>query len=163
VQKEKVILQELKLVGITTRTNNAAEMDPIHAKVGITVDKYFQDGLAEKIEARKTPGTTYCVYIDYQSDFTGDYTFFIGEVVTEVANIIDGYTKITIPSQNYIKFTTNKGIMPAVCINAWQQIWNMAPAELGGARAYIADFEVYDQRSVDPNNTILDLYIGVKK
>lgn len=37
--------------------------------------------------------------------------------------------------------------------NAW---------ELGGKRAYIADFEVYDERSHDPENAIMDVYIGVK-
>ncbi len=35
-------------------------------------------------------------------------------------------------------------------------------ASLGGVRAYIADFEVYDHRSIDPQNTVLDIYIGVK-
>jgi predicted transcriptional regulator YdeE len=31
----------------------------------------------------------------------------------------------------------------------------------GGKRAYIADFEVYDERSRDPDNTIVDIYIGI--
>jgi len=44
----------------------------------------------------------------------------------------------------------------------WQKIWKMHHQELGGSRAYVADFEVYDDRSSDLQNTILDIYIGVK-
>ena len=52
--------------------------------------------------------------------------------------------------------------MPEVVINAWQQIWKMSAIDLGGVRAYVADFEVYDQHAMDPTNTILDIFIGVK-
>ena len=38
--------------------------------------------------------------------------------------------------------------MPAVCINMWQNIWKMNAADLGGARSYIPDFEVYDAPKV---------------
>jgi predicted transcriptional regulator YdeE len=38
-----------------------------------------------------------------------------------------------------------------------------APQELGGDRRYATDFEIYDQRAQDPNNTILDIYIGLKE
>ena len=53
--------------------------------------------------------------------------------------------------------------MPVVCIDMWKNIWKMSALDLGGAKAYIADFEVYDQRSSDHNNAILDIYIGIKK
>ena len=52
--------------------------------------------------------------------------------------------------------------MPEVVINAWQQIWQMSSNDFEGRRAYIADFEVYDQRAMDPANTSLDIYIGIK-
>lgn len=61
-----------------------------------------------------------------------------------------------------MKFTSNPGKMPAVCIDMWQNIWKMNEAGLGGKRAYIADFEVYDQRSQNPKQTVLDIYIGVQ-
>lgn len=39
----------------------------------------------------------------------------------------------------------------------------MDAAMLGGERAYIADFEIYDERSSDPpHNAIFDIYIGIK-
>lgn len=48
-------------------------------------------------------------------------------------------------------------------IDMWQNIWKMNASDLGGERAYIADFEVYDERSSDHNNVTLDIYIGIKK
>ena len=51
--------------------------------------------------------------------------------------------------------------MPDVVIQAWQHIWTMNGAQLGGKRKYLVDFEVYDQRAMDPNNAIADIYIGI--
>ena len=49
-----------------------------------------------------------------------------------------------------------------ICVNAWKKIWSMTPNKLGGERNYVADFEIYDNRTSDPKNTILDIYIGIK-
>jgi predicted transcriptional regulator YdeE len=162
MQKTTITLPEIKLVGITTRTNLASEMNLATAKIGATVQKYFHNSLPEKIINRKKPGTTYCVYTNYESDFTGDYTYFIGEEVESLNDLLEGFETLVIPIQNYAKFTTESGPMPAVCINAWQKIWTMSPTEFGNERAYIADFEVYDERALDHQNVVLDVYIGLR-
>lgn len=165
MQKTTSELRELKLVGITTRTNNAKifEREPSTNQIAATVQKYFHNKLAEKINHRKTPGSTFCVYTNYESDVNGDYTYFIGEEVTEFDSIQKEFETLIIPPQSYAKFTCQPGPMPMVCINMWQNIWKMQPSDLGGERAYIADFEVYDERSNDHNNVILDIYIGIRK
>jgi predicted transcriptional regulator YdeE len=155
-------LPEIKLVGITARTNNASEMNPTTSKIGLTAQTYFHGGLAEKIAHRKNPGTTYCIYTNYESDFTGDYTYFIGEEVTSFKDAGSEFETLSIPSQNYAKFTNGPEKMPDVCISAWQQIWAMSPSDLGEVRNYIADFEVYDERSRDLQNVTLDIYIGIR-
>ena len=48
-------------------------------------------------------------------------------------------------------------------IEAWQNIWKMKPHDFAGNRTYIADFELYDQRSCDPNNAAVDIYIGISR
>jgi predicted transcriptional regulator YdeE len=45
----------------------------------------------------------------------------------------------------------------------WQKIWQMTAEEFGGNRSYKADFELYDQRAKDPQNVVLDIFIGVDK
>lgn len=165
MQKTITTLPEIKLAGITTRTNNAQlfEADPSTNKVAATVQKYFHGGLPEKTLNRKKPGVTYCVYTNYESDITGDFTYFIGEEVSSFDNLPEGFQTLTIPVQAYAKFTTDSGPMPMVCISAWQNIWKTPPADFGGERAYIADFEVYDERALDHQNVVLDIYIGIKK
>ena len=165
MQKTLTPLQEIKLVGISVRTNNVnmLEMNPVNNKIAATVQKYFHEGLPEKINNRKKHGVTYCVYTNYESDFTGDYTYFIGEEVDSFDNISEGFESLVIPVQNYAKFTTESGPMPMVCISAWQKIWTMTAAEFGRERAYIADFEVYDERALDHQNVVLDIYIGIQK
>jgi predicted transcriptional regulator YdeE len=156
-------LAEMKLVGIATRTSNAAEMNPITAKIAVQIQKYLQQQLSSKIIQRKKPGTTYCVYTDYQSDYNGEYTYFVGEEVESFENLPEGFVQLTIPKQTYVKFTNGPGVMPFVCIQVWQKIWQMGDSGLGGPREYLADFEVYDERAMDPKNAVLDVYLGIKQ
>ncbi|HLY68093.1 MAG TPA: GyrI-like domain-containing protein, partial [Puia sp.] len=163
MQKTIITLAEKKLIGITTRTNNKQlfESDPSTNKVAAIVQKYFHNGLAEKIGDHKNPGTTFCIYTNYESDFNGDYAYFIGEEVTSFDKINEGFESLIVPAQQYAKFTNQPGPMPLVCIDMWKNIWKMESADLDGKRAYIADFEIYDERSVDHNNVTLDIYIGI--
>ena len=163
MKKEAVTQPEIKLVGFTVRTNNQNEMNPITGKIGGVVARYWMQNAAAKIQNRKNPGVTMAVYTDYASDEHGDYTYFLGEAVTEFSAIPDGMETLTIPSANYTKFTTLEGQMPLVVINAWQAIWKMSADDFGGKRAYVADFEIYDQRAANPASTSLDIYIGIKQ
>jgi predicted transcriptional regulator YdeE len=59
--------------------------------------------------------------------------------------------------------TSAKGPVAQVVPQAWQQVYSLEDnKQLGGARAYKADFEVYDQRSQNPQDSQVDLYIGLK-
>jgi predicted transcriptional regulator YdeE len=156
-------LSEIKLVGITARTSNVREMNPETAKIGATLQKFFGSGMQAQIFGRKNPGTVFAVYTNYESDEHGEYTYFLGEEVNDFENIQQGFETLTIHEQTYVKFTSDPGKMPAVCINMWQSIWKMKAADLGGERAYIADFEVYDERSQNPEHAVLDIYIGIQK
>lgn len=163
MQKQKVQFPTVTLVGLTGRTNNKNEMNPTAAKIGDLADAYRRNQMANNIQHRASPGVTYAVYTDFESDENGDYTYFIGEVVKS----LDGqdftqFKTITIPESYYQKFTTEAGAMPGVVISAWQNIWTMNENDFGGKRKYIADFEVYDERAADPNNTVIDIYIGIE-
>lgn len=158
-------LEEIKLVGIKVRTNNRNELDVqdcTSGKIFPCVQQYFHQQLFEKIAHRKNPGRTFCVYTEYESDHTGDYTYFIGEEVNSLDSIPEGLSTLIIAPQTYVKFTTEPGPMPSVLRNAWQEILKMSEKDLGSPRRYHADFEIYDERAKDHNNLVLDIYIGVK-
>lgn len=161
MQKTDIQLTEIKLVGIKCRTNNQAEQNSKTAKIGLLVQNYFQNTIAAKIANRLAPSTTYSLYTEYDSDYQGGYTYFIGEAVASFVDIPEDLFTIIVPAQNYIKFTNGPGIMPDVCINVWQKIWQMTPNELGGTRAYKADFEIYDSRAADPSKVVLDVCVGI--
>lgn len=163
MEKKIVSRKALPLVGLAARTRYQDEITPGMGKIGPTLSRYIQEGVADKIPNRATPGVTYCVYTDYESDEKGFYTYFVGEEVKEMGSLESPLECITIPSQTYVKMTAGPGIMPAVCIQAWQSIWAMDSVSLGGTRRYVADFEVYDHRALDPLNTYLDIYVGIKE
>jgi predicted transcriptional regulator YdeE len=156
-------LSEILLVGIKASTNNALEMNPQSAKIGITMQKFFAENLVAKIKNIKSPSKTFSVYTDYESDFTGDYTYFIGKEVTSLDQVDEGLEVLIIPAQQYAKFTNSQpGPIAKVALDMWQTIWKMDVSDLGGKRAYIADFELYDERSFDFQNAVLDIYIGLE-
>lgn len=162
MQKSTIELPEIKLVGIKTQTNNKNETDPSTAKIAPTIQTYFQTGVSEKITNRKNPWRTFCVYTNYESDFNGEYTYFVGEEVTSFDNLPHGLETLSIHPQTYSKFTTESGSLPNIVLKAWQEIWHMKDHDLGGKRTYNADFEIYDNRAQDPTNSIIDIYIGIK-
>lgn len=161
MKKMTIKLPEIKLAGIKVRTNNVNEMNPAAAKISPTVQRYFHNELSANILNRKKMGTTFCVYTDYESDHTGDYTYFIGEEVSSFADLPEDLATHTIPPQTYTKFTTEPGPMPDVLIGAWHKIWGMTTADFGGKRNYFADFEVYDERASNHQQVVLDIYIGI--
>jgi predicted transcriptional regulator YdeE len=163
MKKELETRSEIKLVGLTARTNNKNEMNPETAKIGGLMGQYFSQNIAAKIPNRTNPGITLSVYTEYDSNEQGDYSYFLGEEVSSFDSTPEELNNLTIPAARYQKFTTPEGQMPEVVINAWQQIWKMTSADFGGDRAYQADFELYDQRACDPTNASLDIFIGIKE
>lgn len=162
---------EIKLVGISERTNNTNEGNASTAKIGPTVQKYMQGNIPTQIQNRVRPNVNFCAYTSYELekiinpekyDYNGDYTYFIGEMVNSFEGVSSDLRTLTIPAQRYIKFTTSKGAMPGIIVNAWTAIWEMTSIETSEERSFIADFEVYDEDASDFQNAIVNIYLGIK-
>ena len=137
-------------------------MNPAAAKIGSLVSAYFSNGTADAIKYRVASGLTYAAYTDFESNEHGEYTYFIGEAVSSFDHQdMSRFKTLTIPAGAYQKFTTETGKMPNIVIQAWQTIWQMTPAEFEGSRSYLTDFEIYDQRALDPDHAVVDIYIGI--
>ena len=161
MKKDSVTLNDIKLVGISVRTSLQNEMNPATAKIAPTVGKFLAEQYGEQISHRVKPGVLYACYTDYEDEYRAGYTYFIGEEVSTFSNLPAGASTLMIPAGNYTRFTTEKGVMPLVLISAWQNIWLMGESGLGGKRRYNVDFEIYDERAKDPQNTVIDIYIGL--
>jgi predicted transcriptional regulator YdeE len=153
--------KEFSVVGIEARTNNAKEStgDGIIPKQW---GKFFAEGILSKIPNKVDP-TIYAVYTDYASDRNGDYTFLIGAKISAVADIPAGMVVKKVPAGKYAVITSATGPVQSVVPQTWQQIWGLEDkSQLGGVRSYKSDFEVYDQRSRDPQSSQVDIHIGIR-
>jgi predicted transcriptional regulator YdeE len=154
-------VKEFSLIGIQARTNNAKEMTS-DGVIPRQWNKFFTEGILARIPNKVDP-TIYAVYSDYASDRNGDYTFFIGAKVIDTSAVPAGMVANKVPAGRFAVVTSAKGPLQNVVPQAWQQIWTLEEkAQLGGSRSYKADFEIYDQRSRDPQDSQVDIYVGIK-
>jgi predicted transcriptional regulator YdeE len=152
---------EFSVIGIQVRTSNAKEMTGGGA-ISKQWAKFFKEGIANKIR-NKVDSTIYAVYTGYASDRDGEYDFIVGMKVGSASDVPPGMVAKKVPSGRYAIVTSAKGPVEQVVPQAWQRVWSMEDnKQLGGARAYKADFEVYDQRSQNPQESQVDLYIGLE-
>jgi predicted transcriptional regulator YdeE len=149
-------LDGFTLIGKSARTTNVAEMKgegiiPSHW------ERFFQEGTLNHIPFKKDE-KIHAVYTEYESDETGPYSFVIGAAVTQVDEVPQGMTSYAFEESAYVVFTTRKGPLPEIVVEAWQFIWEWSKTH---KRAFQADFEVYDERCSDPQNSQVDIYISV--
>jgi predicted transcriptional regulator YdeE len=161
MQPKVVELPGFSVIGIQVRTNNAKET----AAGGVIPsqwEKFFKQGIADKIPHKIDP-TIYAVYANYASDHNGDYDFIIGMKVSDVSNVPPGMVATKVPPGRYAIVPSATGPVSQVVPQAWQRVYSLDDAkQLGGTRAYKADFELYDRRSQNPQSSQVDLYIGLK-
>ena len=121
----------------------------------------MKEGLLGKI-ANKVNSNILAVYIDYESDANGAYTFMIGARVSSAKDVPLGMVAKKVPAGRYAVFISEKGFVGEVVPQTWGRIWAIPKSSTGGNRPYRADFEVYDQRAADPQNAEVDIYVGIK-
>jgi predicted transcriptional regulator YdeE len=147
------------VAGYLVRTNNADEMNG-KSRIGPLWGRFMQENLAGKIPHRTDAGFT-IVYSNYASDEKGDYDYLLGARVSSIDHLPAGLSWRKVEPGPYAVILTDKGAMPGVLQAAWAQIWKMKPADLGGKRAFATDYEVYDQRSADPQAAQVEIHIGL--
>jgi predicted transcriptional regulator YdeE len=67
-----------------------------------------------------------------------------------------------IPAGRYAVFTSDKGPAAKVVPEVWMRINSLPKSAVGGDRVYRADFEIYDERAANPQNSQVDVYVGIK-
>jgi predicted transcriptional regulator YdeE len=67
-----------------------------------------------------------------------------------------------VPAGRYAIFTSRTGPVEKIVPEVWKEIWSVSRSTLGGDRAYMADYEVYDSRASDPKNAQVEVHVGIK-
>jgi predicted transcriptional regulator YdeE len=159
--KPKVIEEAgFNVIGIAERTTNAREMSG-EGVIGRQWGRFMQENLLAQIP-NKADSSIIAVITDYASDKDGEYTHLIGARVTSTADVPAGMVVKKVPAGKYAIFTSEKGSVAQVVVGTWQRIWAQPKNAPGGNRAYKADYEVYDERAMDPQNAQMDVHVGIK-
>jgi len=141
------------LVGLAIRTTN--QNGQSQQDIGGLWGRIMQQNLLQKIEG-KVSDDTYCVYTDYETDYTGAYTCIIGFKVSSLDDIPEGFTGITIAAGKYEVYYL-EGKFPDKVHLAWREIWASDVS-----RAYTADFDLYSANAKSFEETEVKIYLAVK-
>ncbi len=153
--------KQFTVIGIQIRTNNAEETAG-QGKIPKQWEMFFKNNILGRIPSRADSNIV-VVYSNYQSDYKGDYDYLIGAEVRDASDVPAGMVKQIVPAGKYAVVTTPSGQVGKVVSETWRKIWELEDgAQLGGSRAYKKDFEVYDERARDPNNSQVDICLGLK-
>lgn len=142
------------IVGIAVRTTN----ENMQAATDIPAlwNTFMTEGIAGKIP-NKTGDELYCVYTEYESDYTKPYTTILGCAVYDLSEIPEGMKGIEIAGGDYEQFTAAGKMNDNIVYNEWLKIWDS-----GISRAYTTDFEVYGEKAQNPENAEVPIYIALK-
>lgn len=149
-----------RIIGITTRTTNAAEMAGAGKIAALWSEYYFQGKISEIPNPIKPH--TVAVYHDYESDASGPFSLLIGLEVSKQTEAPAGFIALDIPPQKYVTITSEQGPMPQVIIEAWQKVWSLTEQKKID-RIYSFDLEIYDERAQNPMNGQVDIRLAVKE
>jgi len=145
-------METFKIIGIVVRTTNTN--DQSKTDINALWNRWFTENIATRI-----PNTIsdhlYNVYTDYESDEFGFYNTILGYKVSTLASVPKGLIGKQIPVTKYKKFVS-EGKLPDCVVKTWETIWS-----LKFNRSYIADFDVYDPKTMNPENAIVKTYLSI--
>ncbi len=155
VYMSKYKIDTFNIIGIQVRTSN--ENGQAAKDISELWHRFMSEGFLDKIE-NKVDNTIYCVYTEYESDYTKPYTTVLGCKVDSVDSIPEGMVVETIQSGEYKKFVAKGNLMEGVLYKKWSDIFN---TDLD--RVYKTDFEVYTEKAKNPADAEVDIFVGVKE
>lgn len=150
----------MTIAGISAVTNNADELSG-QGKLGALWAQFHSNDIMTRVTKQAMDGAIYGCYTDYENGAAGQYRVLIGARVQEADTQPTGIDTVMIPAATYAVFTTARGPIQEVVAQAWGAIWQWS-ATSGMQRTYSGDFEYYDERSTDPSDAQVDIYIAIK-
>lgn len=150
---QKVNIEAFKVIGIAIRTsnnNNQSAQD-----IGQLWNRFMAEGIAEKIP-NKMETSVLSIYTNYEGDHTLPYDTVLACKVNSLDDIPEGMVGMTIGGGTFAKFVSRGALEDGIIINSWKAIWE---TELD--RAYLADYELYDERAQNPADVEVDILVSI--
>ena len=143
------------VVGLATRTTNAAESDPALGKIPKLWGRFRNENWFDRLKHSGAFGPPVGVYSAYESDDTGSYQILVGREVPTPASPAPPLQLVSLPEARYLVFRRS-GSLPQMVIAGWQDVWAYFAGKDAAARAYSFDFEIY------PNATNVEIWVAVR-
>lgn len=147
-------IQKFYVIGISVRTTN--ENGQATQDIPALWNRFMTEEIIDQIP-NKIDNSVYCIYTEYEKDHTKPYTTILGCKVENLDTIPNGMVGKTFEETTYAKHTAKGNILQGLVFNEWIKIWN---SDLD--RAYTADFEVYDERTKNPENAEVDIFVAIR-
>jgi predicted transcriptional regulator YdeE len=151
---QKVQIPSFRLIGIGLPFKTTNDYGRSAVDCGGLWHKFMSEGLHERIPGMVGP-EIHAVYHDYDGDHSQPYAFFLGCKVHPETEVPEGLASLEIPTGDYAVVTA-RGVLPESVMKAWSGIW-----QSGMVRAYRPDFEVYGERTLDPEHSEVDIFISI--
>lgn len=149
-------IEAFSIVGISLRTDNS-DFEKLTSDLQGLWSRFFSENIADKIP-NKINADIYCVYTDYEGDWTKPYSALLGCRVANLDNIPVGLIRKSFDRGLYKQFIAQGNLLQGVVLDTWKHIWS---EDANLPRTYIADFEVYSEKSRNFENAEVDIFIGV--
>ena len=142
------------LIGMAIRTTN--EQQQAAKDIPLLWEAFMSANAAAKIPGIRSQDI-YCVYTEYEKDYTRPYTTILGYKVDSLEHIPEGFKGIEIDGGAFKKVTVTGKLTDGIVYEAWTRIWNA-----GWDRAYTADFEIYGIKAQNPEVAEMNIFVAVK-
>lgn len=134
----------------TTNENNAAAI-----AIPQLWNRFITENILQQITGRNSDDI-YCVYTEYEKDFTRPYTTILGCRVKDDAPTQEGFIKVAIKDGPYEVFTAKGNLQEGAVYYEWLKIWSAAIH-----RTYLTDFEVYGSKAGNLANAEVDIFVSI--
>lgn len=134
----------LTVLGIFTTASNASPQ-----AIGDLWRRFHAMGDQNVIAVRQDDAV-YCVYCEYEGDWTKSFTVVIGCAVARDASIPEGMKKIDVQAGTFAVLQA-LGELPKGVFEAWDEVWK-TPLD----RRYQADFDCYKKDGA------VSVHVGVR-
>ncbi len=146
-------ISSFAFIGLSVRTTN--ENQQAMQDIPALWTKFFAENTLAVIP-NKVDDTLYCIYTDYEKDYTRPYTTLLGCKVENLDKVPEGLTGRIITGGTYTTFTAKGNLNEGIVVQEWMKIWN---SDLD--RAYTADIEIYGEKAQNPENAEIDILIAI--
>ncbi|MGB3851991.1 MAG: WYL domain-containing protein [Tunicatimonas sp.] len=155
IPMNQITVAPFTAVGISVRTTN--QNGQAARDIAALWKRFLGENLAAQIP-NKTSEAIYSVYTDYAGDHTQPYTVLLGCCVSTTNEVPDGMVAKHFSGGAYQSSVAKGDLSEGIVYQAWADVWS---SNLD--RAYTADFEVYGEKALNPEDAEVDIFVAVNQ